>query len=175
MKILPAIVEQHASEAEFLWDTRVQAVKAPHYRWKDLFDLDDRLEANLEGLLLAQNAGWEICLQQLDPKFPGTLFTAFHTALVGGREAQCCLDHVESCADALVSALSYAPAPVEALALSWLVSAAPELRWLGIRTCVNRRCDPGARLASLVSDSDSRVRAGARARCGRGGHSHHRG
>lgn len=84
VRILPAIIAEHAAEAAFLWETRCQAVVAPNYRLKDLVDLDERLQANLEGLHLAGEAGWQLCLQQLDPKSPGTIFAAVHTALLGG-------------------------------------------------------------------------------------------
>ena len=45
-KPIPAVVEQHAEEAAFLWILREGAVHAPHYALKDLRKLDLRVEAH---------------------------------------------------------------------------------------------------------------------------------
>lgn len=56
-EIIIDIVSQHAEEAAFLWLLRDRAVYAPHYSLADLSELDDRVEAHLDGLRIAGDAG----------------------------------------------------------------------------------------------------------------------
>ncbi|MBW2737521.1 MAG: hypothetical protein JRE64_01460, partial [Deltaproteobacteria bacterium] len=55
--VIESIVEQHAEEAAFLWLLRDAAVQAPHYSLNDLADMDERVEANNDGLRVAGEAG----------------------------------------------------------------------------------------------------------------------
>ena len=55
--IIDEIVSQHAEEAALLWLPRSNAVSAPHYSLKDLAKLDGRVEAHLDGLRVAGEAG----------------------------------------------------------------------------------------------------------------------
>jgi hypothetical protein len=48
--IIPEIIDQHAEEAAFLWLRRDAAVHQPHYDIEDLAELDERVEAHLDGL-----------------------------------------------------------------------------------------------------------------------------
>jgi uncharacterized protein (TIGR02270 family) len=81
--IIPEIVEQHAEEAAFLWLLRDAAVCAPHYLLADLVRLDNRVEAHLEGLRLAGDAGWEICENAMGDA--GEVFAAAVLALENGQ------------------------------------------------------------------------------------------
>jgi len=51
--VIESIVEQHAEEATFLWILRDAAAQAPHYSLKDLADIDERVEAHIDGLRVA--------------------------------------------------------------------------------------------------------------------------
>jgi hypothetical protein len=55
-----AVVTQHAENAAFLWLLRNGAVNEPNYALKDLAIQDDRVEANLDGLHIAVEAGWQL-------------------------------------------------------------------------------------------------------------------
>ena len=57
---IPLIVEVHAEEAAILWLQRDSAVEAPNFNRMFLSRLDERLEANVDGLLVAGRAGWDI-------------------------------------------------------------------------------------------------------------------
>ncbi len=65
-RILTHIVEQHAEEAAFLWLLRDKAVDAPHYARRHLARLDERVEAHVDGLRVAGEAGREIAWKQLE-------------------------------------------------------------------------------------------------------------
>src|SRR4051812_27330769 len=60
------VVDQHAEEAAFLWTQRDRATEAPQYALKDLAKLDERVEAHVDGLRVAADAGWATALAQLD-------------------------------------------------------------------------------------------------------------
>ncbi len=66
MPIIPTIIEQHAEDAAFNWLLRDRAVSEPHYDLADLAHLDDRVEANIDGLRIAGDEGWEICREAMD-------------------------------------------------------------------------------------------------------------
>jgi len=74
--IIPEIIDQHAEEAAFLWGLRRTAVAAPHYNLQDLADLDERVEAHIDGLRIAGEYGLEICMTNLKYKAAGEMFAA---------------------------------------------------------------------------------------------------
>jgi uncharacterized protein (TIGR02270 family) len=82
-RIIPEIVSQHAEEAAFLWLRRDAAVFAPHYLLPDLARLDARVEAQLEGLRVAGEPGWDILATTLATGDPGAVFAASVLALKG--------------------------------------------------------------------------------------------
>jgi hypothetical protein len=63
--VIPVVIEQHAEEAAFHWLLRDAAVRTPHYSLDSLAKLDNRLEAHIDGLCIAGEAGWNICQEQL--------------------------------------------------------------------------------------------------------------
>ena len=75
-KSIQTIVDQHVEDASFLWLLRSSAVNEPHYRLVDLTHLDERVEANLEGLRIAGEAGWQVCREAMAVGEPGEIFTA---------------------------------------------------------------------------------------------------
>ena len=82
--IIKSIVEQHAEEAAFLWLQRELAIGRPHYNLKGLAQLDDRVEAHIDGLRISGDAGWEMCKEALDDfKQPGEVFAAALLAFEG--------------------------------------------------------------------------------------------
>lgn len=53
LKFLPDIVEEHFEELAFLWGQRRNALRSPRYVPRDLDRLEKRIEAHLQGLLIA--------------------------------------------------------------------------------------------------------------------------
>ena len=78
--ILRDVVERHADEAAFLWSQRQRGSRSPLFDAATLSDWDDRLAANLEGLVIAEGTGLEICIAALEGGAAGRLFTACHVA-----------------------------------------------------------------------------------------------
>lgn len=75
-RINSTVVTQHAENAAFLWLLRNGAVHEPHYALKDLAKLDGRVDANLDGLRIAGEAGWNICNEFYAWDQPGEIFAA---------------------------------------------------------------------------------------------------
>src|SRR5262249_51868047 len=85
--IVPSVVERHAVEAAFLWSLRDAATGQPHYTLGHLAKLEARLEAPIDGLRVAKDAGSEIARAQLDRRpGPGALFVVSTFALEGRDE-----------------------------------------------------------------------------------------
>jgi uncharacterized protein (TIGR02270 family) len=82
------VIAAHAEEAAYLWVKRDAAVRAPHYRLKDLAKLEERLEAHLDGLRIAGEAGWELIKPAAEDGAPGAVFVAGVLALESGIEAR---------------------------------------------------------------------------------------
>lgn len=67
---IAAIVDQHAEEAAFLALLRDYAVRAPHYDLEELAELDQRIEAHLDGLAIAGQAGHDALLSSNSTRTP---------------------------------------------------------------------------------------------------------
>ncbi|MCE4545715.1 MULTISPECIES: TIGR02270 family protein [unclassified Caballeronia] len=75
-----AVIDEHASEAAFLWRLRTSAADAPHYTLLHFHKLDMRLIAHLCGLEIAGAAGLRAAQRNLEDAGPGTVFVAAFVA-----------------------------------------------------------------------------------------------
>jgi uncharacterized protein (TIGR02270 family) len=163
--ILEHIVEQHAANAAFLWHLRDQATGRPHYKLANLERLDLRVEAHVDGLRIAGDAGWEICAAALADGEAGELFAA---ALLAVERHD--LEGIARVLDAsggdpalsrgIVSALGWAPVEDVQSILPGLLDPGcpPALHCLGIAACAVNRLDPAQALDRAVRSEDSRLR-----------------
>jgi uncharacterized protein (TIGR02270 family) len=170
--LIEAVVEQHAEEAAFLWTARDRALHSPNYSLRDLSALDERVEAHLDGLRVAEEFGWQLCEQALDNEEPGTVFAAAVLAFDGGDtgrihrvlEAACIAPQLER---GFISALGWLPfSKVEGHIRELLGSERAEIRRIGIATSAAHRRDPGQPLIRALSDPNPRLRARALKACG---------
>ena len=60
-RLIPEIVGRHSENAAGLWLTRDNAVKGSSFKLSDLIRLDERIEANIDGLRVAEMNGWVCC------------------------------------------------------------------------------------------------------------------
>ena len=144
--IINEVVLQHAEEAAFHWILRDAAVAAPHYDVKDLAELDDKVDAHLDGLRIAGDAGWELCQEELNWQEPGEVFVAAVMAYESGVE-----ERVEQVLDVatqevelshgLISALGWLPfEQAKPWIKSLIMSDDPKRRRIGIAAaCVHRQ------------------------------------
>ncbi len=167
-KIDAEIFERYASEAAFLWSLRNAATRDARYDLRDLCELDERLEAQLDGLRLAGDEGWEICAESLEDGKTGEVFAAIWLAITqhnlpriagvldaGGNDP--------SRARGIVAALAWAPLDEVKPFLGALLHprCSPALHYLGIAAGAAHRVDLGAALKYAVSAKDVRLKARA--------------
>jgi len=167
LKIIPHIVLQHAENLGFNWLLRDRAINEPHYSLSDLAKLDDRLEADIDGLRIAGDAGWEICKQELKWEEAGEIFTAsflafeiddalrIHEVLeVGGAEPELCRG--------VISALGWLPFEQGVKHTTQFQTAeSTNLRYIGLAAHAIHRQDPGQPLEEALRSEDALLKARA--------------
>ena len=170
--IIPRVLSQHAEEASFLWLLRDAAVRAPHYTLRDLARLDERIDAHLDGLLVAGEAGWQVCVDELNWSEPGEVFAAAALAFSSNDVAkmQPVLDVARKSpelARAMIAALGFLPHKQVMSRIGQLTgSHSPEMRFLGLSASAIQRIDPGKPLTESFENEDPRLRARARRAAG---------
>jgi uncharacterized protein (TIGR02270 family) len=161
------IVEQYLEEGSFLWMLRTRQVNAPNISLKQLADLDERMEAQIDGLRSSGGSGWRVCQDSLESAGPGDVFIAGILALESGDPARISAlsDMALSMpplARAMVSALAWSPyALVEPHIANLLESKSPGLQFLGIGATALHRRDPGEHLLKAVNSNDMALRSRA--------------
>jgi uncharacterized protein (TIGR02270 family) len=165
--IIEDIVTQHAEEASFLWFLRSLAVDAPHYSLADLAELDDRVEAHLDGLRIAADAGWTICKEALAQEEPGEVFAAAALAFESGMEDRINVVLEAACPDpelsgGIVSAIGWLPyEQVRNYITSLLKSKDPSHQRIGLAASAVNRKDPGKAIVDALNGKDLSLKARA--------------
>lgn len=165
--IVPIVVTLHAEEAALLWLRRDLAVTAPHYRLQDLAELEARLDAHLDGLRIAGDAGWEICLEELKWEEPEELFPAAILAFESGQSEriQTVLERAAGNplhARPVISALGWLNDDRADYYIGHLLQASePSMRCIGLAAAAARRRDPGKSLRRALEDADATLRTRA--------------
>jgi uncharacterized protein (TIGR02270 family) len=161
------VVSQHAEDAAFLWCSRDRAVRAPHYYLKDLARLDERVEANIDGLRVAGPVGWDLASEALKQEGPGELFAAAVLAFETRERKR--LDKVfealgknPSLGRAAISALGWMRFEDAKPVLDEIVrSTRPDLRRIAIAGYAAHRVNPGDPLRDALADADAGLRVRA--------------
>jgi len=165
--IIEEIVSQHAEEAAFLWLLRDNAVRAPHYNLKDLADLEERVEAHLDGLRVAGEEAWPFCEEGLKQQEVGEVFAAGYIALDSVQKDWLApvlevVVEVPETSRGLISALGWVNREkLQGQVVAWLKADRPLFRQIGLGTCGVQRVDCGANLARAIEDDDPGVRSRA--------------
>ncbi|WP_434725256.1 hypothetical protein [Mesorhizobium sp. RIZ17] len=163
---IAAIVNQHAEDAAFLWLRRRREIDGPLLDETDIGRIDQRLEANIEGLTAAGEAGWEAAQARFaDYAEPGELFVLGALALRWGdtKLVASAIELSASLGETGITSLSAAIAcasqdNLRPFVAKWLDTRDARLRALGLSALWHHRVDPGPRLNDLVIDTDSGVR-----------------
>jgi uncharacterized protein (TIGR02270 family) len=167
MRIIKIVVAQHAEDAAFQWLLRDAAVRAPHYSLSDLADLDNRVEAHLDGLRIAGDEGWHLCAEGLQSKESGEVFAAALIAFGTGmteRITEVCgaVEAAPETVRGLISALGWLPRQrLPAPVAGFLTSEDPLWRRVAIAAYAIHRVDPREHLAGSIADPDADLRARA--------------
>ncbi len=83
--ILLDIVEEHLEEADFLWSHRQSALADRGSTLHRQAEIEERLLAHLDGLLLSEDAGWQFLAPKLTDGATGEAFAAGWVALASER------------------------------------------------------------------------------------------
>jgi len=154
------IYEQHVTDVSFLWILRSIAVEQPHYSRQEIYELEQRIDAHLNALMVTVEDSWEICLETLELEGPGEIFTsaviAFrsHDTVKIQKVIETGLKTQETF-KGLVSALGWLP---DALVTPWiekfLSSKDLNHKYLAIGACSVRRMNPGEHLNRILARED---------------------
>ncbi len=152
------MIEQNASEAAFLWILRSQAVSSSLYYSIDIRELDERIEANLDGLFVVGELGWQACVDQLVYEEPGEIFTAAVVALRSRNAVRikmvCELSLTSpKMTKGLISAFGWIEAEISKFWVQrFFAFSDSKYRTLGLAICSVRREDPGEYLLNIIQD-----------------------
>jgi uncharacterized protein (TIGR02270 family) len=165
--VLDHIISLHAEDAAFLWGIRDSAVSAPDYSLLDLLKLDDRIQANLDGIRIAANVGWDLCESQLSAGKAGEMFAALAPALEIGHEPHIArllsiAERALAARRGLCSAFGWVHFDAARdTATKLLVSSEPFHRWVGLTCFAIHRVDPESALSTAIESEDETLRARA--------------
>lgn len=154
------IYEQYVDDAAFLWILRSVAIENPHYKASDILELEQRIEAPLDGLMNSLQPGWDACEIALELQEPGEVFTAMVIAM-RSHEAEKIKMAVEVglanelATPGLISAMGWLPAEIANPWLErFLKGKEMEHKYLGVASCSIRRTDPGEILTNILQRDD---------------------
>jgi uncharacterized protein (TIGR02270 family) len=166
-EVIEDIVAEQVEEASFLWMLRDRAVGDHRYSLETLADLDERVEAHLDGLRAAGSPAWDVCEDTLDWGHAGEVFVGATVALenADGSGWDFILGTVRKApplARGVVSALGWLPPDrAESRIRSLLDAGDPVARRIGIGASAVHRLDPGPALERALLDDDLPLRARA--------------
>jgi uncharacterized protein (TIGR02270 family) len=164
---IEVVLAQHADNAAFLWRQRDAAAREPHFALADLVKWDNRVEAHLDGLRGAGDAGWDIGWKPVEDGGAGEVFTAAVLALESGREdrSQAVVRAGTAAAEksrGLVSALGWLPyASVSGWIRQLGTSNVPAQGRVGIAAAAVHRQDLGSPLMAALLSNDLSLKARA--------------
>lgn len=164
---LDGVVPRHAEETSLFCILRSRAIVAPHYKLLHLLRLDNRVEAHVDGLRVAGDAGWEMLVEQLAYEEAGEVFAAAVIALESrdGARIERVLEVAERVPETVpgfVSALGWVEKPkLRGTVKAFIRASSPFVRRLGIAACAVHRVDPRAALDQAVGDPEPALRARA--------------
>ena len=161
--IVENVVYQHAENACSLWLQRQYAVNEPHYSFADIAHLDNRLDANVEGLRVAGHHAFPMIDEMMDAEDEGAWFTKALLLLQAGDQTRfnALIQRSQDTQDPdailreLESALAWAdPAHLKDCVKTLLSADDSASIVLGLKTCASHNRDPILYLEKYL-DSDS--------------------
>ena len=162
IKAYGEIFDQFADNASFLWLLRSIAVEQPHYSKEDVQELEQRIDAQLDGLMTSIEQSWPVCLEALELQEPGETFTAAILAFRSHdvKKIQAAIEAGlvnEETEKGLISALGWLPAKlVQGWLEKFLSSKDLNHKYLAVAACSVRRQNPGEALTRILDRDDCR-------------------
>lgn len=154
------LYDQYADDAAFLWLLRSNAINQPNYNLHDLHELDERVDAQLNGLMTAPEDAWKICESSLALQQPGEIFVANVLAFrsLDVRKIQIAIEAGLAEPNAfkgLVSAMAWLPGRlIHSWIKKFLTSKDLDHKYLALAVCSARSEDPRDYLTSILQRPD---------------------
>jgi len=167
LKVIPDILEEHFEELAFLWGQRQEALYSPEYTLPELLDLEERIEAHVQGLLVGSENTIGFIEGGLSQDEPLEVFAAAYTLLrlnieSAARQVMDAFLQAEGPQlDGIREALSHGPIETVTAQLSEAVTSAPASIAAAAAEALafHRKLDPTIpRLAEFSQDKDAQVR-----------------
>lgn len=112
---IPDILEEHFEELDFLWGQRLAAFRSPEQFPRNLADLEERISAHIDGLLVGGGAAIPMIEPALKGEIPSQVFAAAYF-LLRLRDSQAAdlvwqafLESKPELREAFLQAFSYGP------------------------------------------------------------------
>lgn len=159
-RVVENVVYQHAENATFQWLLRENAVNAPHYKFKDLKHLDDRVEGNIDGLRIAGDFALELLQDFRAQDYTGAFFASALLALEQRKEELLeSLYVVAENDDAIQREVESALAWVNSKYLNQqvqqlLAAEHPIRRAMGLKACLAHGRNPSAYLEAALTQKN---------------------
>lgn len=165
------LYEEHLDEAGFLYEQRARFREDPSLRCDDVIELEQRLEANLDGLFLGGELALKHCAALLDVEDPGSVFSVLALYCRQGAASQISelIERVAGEGDDLLLAAASEALCLElrpedrALALQGLASLEPRTLALWGRVIGFQRLPFGEQLRSALAHAPHAPHASASA------------
>ena len=152
------ICEEHVVDASFLWLYRDQGIRSPNYSAHDVAEVDERIEAHLDGLRLAGEIGWQAAEENLKWEQPGEVFTGTAMAFSIGKKRL-----IDKVMDVGTASVQVARGAISGIAWiqdrdiapfirSFIQSKEPMIQRIGIGACAVLRKDMGEVLAQFLKN-----------------------
>lgn len=163
--ILPHVIAEHAAEVAALYHARRRLMTLPDVDLDGIRQADDRIDAHMDGLAVAQSMGWDIRELLGNEREEGETFVAAAMALE--HQNISLLEELLSAAVAepeqwreLLAGFGWVvPQRLRGIVVQLLGAEQPSRRLAGVAACALHRVDPG--VATAVNDQDATVRARA--------------
>ena len=164
--VLDDVVQEHAEEVAFLWQQREMAVRAPDFDIEDIAEVDERVEAHLDGLRIAGECSWDIA-KAIGWDLGGEFFAGMWLALEHGRKEWITevMESAEGDSDAtsgVISAFGWIEKKkLRGHVKQLLKTSNPFGRQVGIGACAIHRVNPGTALVDALNNKHEGLRARA--------------
>jgi len=162
---LEAVVSEHEDEATFLWMQRSLAIHGPNYYLQQFADLDEHLEAHIDGLRVAGEEGRQLAEAALENEGPEDFFPAAVLAIEAKDDRfEQLIDKIKAIPEAIpgvVSALNWVSAEhLVGRVKGLLESDIPLKQMLGVAACAAHRKNL-PNLDQFITSPEAKVRARA--------------
>lgn len=156
------IFDQYVDNASFLWVLRSLAVERSQYTPLDVLELEQRIQAQLDGLMTSIDLAWSVCLEALEHEDAGEVFVstiiAFrsHDIKKIQKAVEVGLSN-ESTKKGLISALGWLPGElINGWVEKFFSSKDFNHKYIAVATCGVRRDNPGEFLNRILERTDCR-------------------